>query len=534
MPRSAIVLPPEAPVNLRPYQQETVRAVVKGWADPGDGDPSRQLVVVPTGGGKTVIFAKLAEVKQGVGQKTLILAHREELIGQAVDKIRAATGIVAHVEKAERHAPRSASVVVASVQTLTRAARLESWGPDHFGLVVCDEAHHAISPSWRTVLSRFDGTADVVGVTATPDRGDKRTLAEYFTSLAYEVRLVDLIRDGYLCPITIRAVPVEIDIRQVKSVAGDFDAGQLGDALEPYLGQIARSVRQYARGRRTLAFLPLIATSRKFVDACRAEGITAEHVDGVDDERAGKLAAFEMSGWDILSNAMLLTEGYDDPGIDCVIVLRPTKSRALYAQMIGRGTRTHPLKNDLLILDFLWMHERHSIAGPSSLVASSPEEAEVMDSIVAKSREESGGGDEDAQDLLDLQGSAVSQREATLSKRLKEQAGKRGKFISADEWAAEHGRAGIADFQPTFAWEEKPISEAQARVLKRAHIDPETVRGHGHASQLIDAVLGDVSKQRCSAPQAALLRRMGHESPESATVGEFRKFMGRMKGMVKA
>lgn len=513
-------------MNLRPYQQEGFRAVVRGWSNPLDDTPSRQLIVIPTGGGKTIVFAKLAEAKAGMGQRSLILAHREELIGQAVAKIKSATGIEAWVEKAERHAPRSARVVVASVQTLTRAKRLETWAPDHFGLVVCDEAHHAISPSWRTVLARFDGTADVVGVTATPDRGDKRNLAEYFTSLAYEVRLVDLIKDGYLSPITIRSVPLEIDIRGVRSVAGDFDQEQLGETLEPYLSQIARAVKQYAAGRRVLAFLPLIATSRKFVEICLVEGLRAEHVDGIDEARKEKLAAFELGEWDVLSNTMLLTEGYDDPGIDCVLVLRPTKSRALYSQMIGRGTRPHPLKDNLLILDFLWMHERHSIARPASLVARDDEEAEVMQAV-AKEREESGGGD--GQDLLELQGTAVAQREASLRKQLAEQKGKSGKFISADEWAAEHDKLGIAEFQPTFAWEEKPVSEAQAKVLRRAHIDPATVRGRGHASQIIDAVFGEVSRQICSEPQKLLLRRLGHESPDTATVGEFRKFMGRVK-----
>lgn len=515
-------------MNLRPYQLETVRAVVRGWDERGDGDPSRQLVVVPTGGGKTVIFAKLAEIRAGMGQRTLVLAHREELIGQAVEKIRAATGIEAWVEKAERHAPRSARIVVASVQTLVRAARLNTWPEDHFGLVVCDEAHHAISASWRTVLSRFHHHADVVGVTATPDRGDKRTLAEYFTSLAYEVRLVDLIREGYLSPITLRAVPVEIDIRAVRSVAGDLDAEQLGDALEPYLGQIARAIRTYAPGRRTLAFLPLIETSKKFAAACRAEGLRAEHVDGVDDRRGEKLAAFEQADWDVLSNAMLLTEGYDDPGIDCVLVLRPTKSRALYAQMIGRGTRPHPLKDNLLILDFLWMHERHSIARPASLVAHNDDEADTMQAI-AREREDSAGGDGEAQDLLALQGEAVTQREEALKKKLRENAGRRGKYLSADEWAAEHGRLAIAEFEPVFEWETKPVSEMQAKVLRRAKIDPETVRGRGHASAIIDAVLGDVNRKIASPAQQALLRRLNHPSPETATVGEFRKFIARVK-----
>ena len=513
-------------MNLRPYQFATVDAVIRGWSESSNGTPSRQLVVVPTGGGKTVVFAKLAEAKQRLGQRTLVLAHREELIQQAVDKIRSATGIFASIEKAEQYAPRQAPVVVASVQTLMRDARASRWPENHFGLVVCDEAHHAISASWRKTLSRFDGHADVLGVTATPDRGDKRTLSEYFTSLAYEVRLVDLIRDGYLCPITIRAVPIEIDIRGVKSTAGDLDAEQLGDAIEPYLGQVARAIRQFATGRRTLAFLPLIATSKKFVEECRKEGLRAEHVDGYDPERPGKLDLFSACEWDVLSNAMLLTEGFDDPGIDCVVVLRPTRSRPLYAQMIGRGTRTHPLKDNLLILDPLWMHERHALAKPFSLVASSDDEADAMEQV-AKRDPESGGGEQ--LDLLELQGAATKQREEALKKRLQEQAGKRGKYIDADEWAANHDRLAIAEYEPTFAWEVKPMSEAQARVIKRAGIDPETVRGRGHASQIIDVILGSVSRQACSPAQQNLLRRMGHESPDTATVGEFRKFIARTK-----
>lgn len=512
-------------MNLRPYQQQVLKAVSKGWGEPGD-EPTRQLVVAPTGSGKTIMFAELARLKQGVGQRSLILAHREELIEQAVQKIHAATGIFAQVEKAERHASRHAQVVVASVQTLVRQARLETWPAEHFGLVVADEAHHAISDSWQTVLRRFHDVADVVGVTATPDRGDKRDLAGYFTSLAAEIRLVDLVKDGYLAPITLRAVPLEIDIRAVRSVAGDLDAEQLGDALEPYLSRIARAVKEYAPGRRTLAFLPLIATSKKFVEACRAEGIRAEHIDGYDEARSLKLGCFEACDYDLLSNAMLLTEGFDDPGIDCVTVLRPTKYRALYAQMIGRGTRTYPLKDNLLILDFLWMHERHSLARPATLVAGSEEEADAMTKIA----QEATGG-EGCQDLLELQGEAVTQREEALRKKLVESSGKRGKFVSADEWAAEHDRIALADYQPTFAWEEKPLSEKQARVLKRAGIDVATVRGAGHASQIIGVVLGDVARQSCTPAQRALLGRLGHESPDTATVGEFRKFMGRARGI---
>lgn len=503
--------------NLRPYQTEAIRAIDAGWAE-----ADRQLAVLPTGAGKTIIFSAIT--RQNLPKRTLILAHREELIEQAAAKLKASTGIHADIEKAERLASLSSTVVVASVQTLLQAKRRERWPANHFSLVICDEAHHSISVSWQTVLSYFHGHARVLGVTASPDRADKKELGAYYGRLAYEVRLVDLIRDGYLSKISVRAVPLEIDLRKVGSTAGDLDSGQLGEAIEPYLEKIADALIRYAPGRRTLAFLPLIATSKSFVEICRARGLRAEHVDGYDFERGPKLQAFEGFEYDVLSNAVLLTEGYDDPGIDCVLVLRPTRSRALYAQMIGRGTRPHPLKSDLLILDFLWMHERHSLSKPASLVASNDAESAVMTKLT---EEKAGGGE--VQDLLDLQEEAGSQRAESLRKQLTESAKKKAKFISADEWAATHDRLAIADYEPTFAWETKSVSEKQARVLKRAGIDVETVRGAGHASQLIGAVLGSVAIQACTPAQRTLLRRMGHESPDTATVGEFRKFMGRMK-----
>jgi type I site-specific restriction endonuclease len=192
--------------------------------------------------------------------------------------------------------------------------------------------------------------------------------------------------------------------------------------------------------------------------------------------------------------------------------------------MIGRGTRPYPLKSDLLILDFLWMHERHSLAKPASLVASSDVEASTMTRIA-----EGSGSKGEVQDLLDLQEEAGSQRSESLRRQLEASAKKKAKFITADEWCATHDRLALADFEPVFKWELKPVSEKQARVLKRAGIDVATVRGAGHASQIIGVVLGDVAIQPCTQAQRLLLQRMGHQSPNTATVGEFRKFMGRMK-----
>ena len=500
-------------MNLRPYQLQVVEAVKRGWAE-----FNRQLIAVPTGGGKTIIFAHLAAATPG---RTLILAHREELIEQAIDKIHAATGIRAHKEKAEAHASKDARVVVASVQTMIR--RLEDWPPDHFQLIVADEAHHAVSDSWQRVLSHFH--AKVLGVTATPDRADKRELGSYFENIAAEVALLDLIQDGYLSRITVKSVPIEIDLSAVKSTAGDLDASGLGHALEPYLSAIAAAIKEHASFRRVLAFLPLRATSHKFVDACRAVGLLAGHVDGESPDRAEILQRFRAWEFDVLSNAMLLTEGYDDPGIDCVVCLRPTRSRPLFAQMVGRGTRIDDCKDNLLLLDFLWLHERHSITRPAHLIATSESEADVITTLSQEAKP--GGGD--GQDLMDLATSAQSQREDRLRKALAEHRGKKTKVISAEEFALGHGALDVAEFEAVMQWERDKVTAKQAAVLTRAKIDMKTVRGKGHASKLIDLVFRNAKLQLASPSQQAFMRRMGHPSAETATAYEARKFFSSLK-----
>lgn len=502
-------------VNLRPYQAEAVEAVEAGWRDVG-----KQFIVIPTGGGKTIIFSHLAARRQP--ERTLILAHREELIEQAAAKLHAATGIIAEIEKADRHASRHAPVVVASVQTLTPKRLEKRWPKDHFGLVIADEAHHAISPSWQRVLNHFDEHADILGVTATPDRGDKRELGTYFERLAHQVGLVDLIRQGYLAPIATRSIPLRIDLSGVKQTAGDLDAAQTGAALEPFLPQIASAIREHASGRRTLVFLPLIETSKKFRDACVAAGLRAEHVDGYSEERADILRRFAAWKFQVLCNAMLLTEGFDDPGIECVVVLRATKSRPLYAQMIGRGTRVDDLKDDLLLLDFLWMHERHSITRPAHLVADSAEVADAMTKVAA----EQSGGDGEGVDLMELAGSAAVQREASLARELAAKANRRAELISAEEFATRHNAAGVATYLATADWERGPITPKQQKALRRAGLDVATVENRGHAKRILDVVFANDSLSICSTAQRQLLRRFGHPHADHASLAEFRSFMG--------
>jgi superfamily II DNA or RNA helicase len=247
-------------MQLRGYQENAVASILAGFKE-----FDKQLAVMPTGAGKTIVFSKLAEAMQP--RRSLILAHREELIEQAVDKIAKSTGIFAQVEKAEQRASLMAPVVVASIQTLMGEQRRARWPQDHFSLVVVDEAHHALADSYQKALQHFN--AKVLGVTATPDRGDKRNLGQYFENVAFEITMFDLIKQGYLSPVKVKALPVEIDLKNVKSVAGDYSAEDLGTALTPYLRSIAKALRDHAAFRKCLVFLPLIATSRRTVGGTR-------------------------------------------------------------------------------------------------------------------------------------------------------------------------------------------------------------------------------------------------------------------------
>jgi superfamily II DNA or RNA helicase len=498
-----------------PHQSAAIEAVQKAWEQ-----FKRVLLVVPTGGGKTIIFSWLAHEEPG---KVLILAHREELIDQAIDKLHKATGINADKEKSSDWASLDSRVVVASVQTL-RGERLKRWAQDHFDLIIVDEAHHVLAQSYLSILNHF-ASARVLGVTATPDRGDKRNLGEVFEHVAYEIGLFDLIDDGYLAPITLKSLPLKIDLSQVSVSKGDFDEGELDCALSPYLSEIARQIAQVAAFRRVLAFLPLRATSHKFVDACRAAGLSARHVDGESQDRAEILSDFRDYKFDVLSNAMLLTEGYDDPGIDCLCVLRPTKSRSLFCQMIGRGTRTAQAKSNLLLLDPLWLHNKHDICRPAHLIAASKEEA---DSITEMAQTK-GGESQEELDLQELATDAAKVREENLRRKLEEHKSKKAKVLTAEEFALQHNALDVAEYEPSMKWERDSVTEAQAKMLKRFRIDAATVRGKGHASKLISLIMREQRVVLASPKQQAMMRRLGAENWQSATAQEARKFFQQLR-----
>lgn len=464
--------------ELRPYQQQARDRIHAEW----DAGHTRTLLVLPTGTGKTIVFASVAADQVRAGDRVLILAHRGELLEQAADKLQRSTGLVSAVEKAESTCLDSwFRVVVGSVQTLQRTARLERFPQDYFGTIIIDEAHHAITDGYRRILDYFSG-AKVLGVTATPDRGDMRNLGEVFDSLAFEYKLTDAIKEGYLCKIMAQTIPLQLDITSVTMSGGDYAVGDLGTALDPYLEQIAAEMARRCKSRKTVVFLPLIKTSQKFRDLLNTYGFRAAEVNGQSDDRRQVLADFDAGKYNVLCNSMLLTEGWDCPSVDCVVVLRPTKVRSLYSQMVGRGTRLSPGKTDLLLLDFLWMTDKHELCRPADLVCEDRAVARQMTETLAET-----GCPEDIEEAAaQASEDVVAQREEALAKQLEEQRRKKAKLVDPLQYEMSIQAEDLAGYVPAFGWEAGPPSEQQTAALEKLGILPDTVESAGKAALLLD------------------------------------------------
>ena len=466
-------------MELRTYQEEARQAVEREW-DKGVG---RTLLVLPTGCGKTIVFAKITEDRVRSGDRVLILAHRGELLEQAADKIKKATGLGCAVEKAGESCLGSwYRVVVGSVQTLMREKRLRQFPSGYFGTIIIDEAHHSISDSYQNVL-RYFPDAKVLGVTATPDRGDMKNLGEVFGSLAYEYTLPRAIKEGSLSPIKALTIPLKLDISQVGIQSGDLKAGDIATALDPYLEQIADEMGRHCKGRKTVVFLPLVKTSQKFRDILCGKGFRAAEVHGESRDRAQILEGFDKGDYDVLCNSMLLTEGWDCPSVDCIVVLRPTKVRSLYSQMVGRGTRLHPGKDHLLLLDFLWHTERHELCHPADLICTSKDVAQAM----TKALEEAAGCPVDIEEAEKAASQdVVAQREEALAKQLAEMKDRKKRLVDPLQFEMSIQAEDLSGYVPSFGWEMAPLSDKQLKALEKSGIDPEAVENAGKAAKLLE------------------------------------------------
>lgn len=516
-PAAPVVEAPPAPVKaglvLRPYQVEAVQRI-----DAEHVENRSTLLVMATGTGKTAVFSSV--ISRTVG-RSLVLAHRDELITQAAHRLRQDTGRVVAVEKAEEYARPEAEVVVASVQSLTRETRLKRFTPEEFAMIVVDEAHHAVADSYRKILSYFTGK--VLGVTATPDRQDRLAMGEIFDSVAFVYDIADAIKDGFLCPIRVCPVLVDsVDLDGVKVVAGDLNQGDLDEKMggEKALHAVAKPCIELAEGRRTIVFTTGVATAHNLADVFN--GYRADCAKAVDGEmdldvRRQVLQEHQNGRYQFLINVGIATEGYDDPEISCIAMARPTKSRALYTQMAGRGTRIFPGKADLLVLDFTPNSGRHKLVCGLDILAGKYPDA-VVDRAKKIAKQTPGM----------LAADALAQAENQIAEEARRAlAAKRATVGFRVTTVNPFDLFDIPDAGNTWGdqFGSKPPTEKQRQYLESKKIPvPETKR---EASRLIGYLRTRQENNLCTYGQARVLAKKGYDT-DRITFDEARQLMDAM------
>ena len=369
---------PAGRLELRDYQTDCLQAIKTRF----DEGITRQLVALPTGSGKTVVFAHLPQaLGLGRDERMLVLAHREELIEQAAGKLRAANpGASVGIEMAQRRAEPDNRIVVASVQSLVN--RLDRHGSATYRVVICDEAHHAPAPTYRRIFEHFgfandDGERLLVGFTATTKRGDGVGLWNVFEKITYQKSLREMIDAHWLVDIAGYRIETRADISGVQSRAGDFAAGQLSRAVNTKARNelVVHTYRELAPGRKALTFTVDVQHAEDLSAEFQKQGVNARAVSGKmkKADRRAIVGSYRRGDIDVLCNCALLTEGFDDPKTAAVLMARPTRSSLLYMQMLGRGTRTAPGKKELLLLDFVDSTKRHSAVSLPDLFGLNPQ-----------------------------------------------------------------------------------------------------------------------------------------------------------------
>jgi superfamily II DNA or RNA helicase len=508
-------------VKLRNYQENALEAIGEQLAS-----VQSTLVVMPTGGGKTVVFAHA--IDRFSKKRTLVLAHRVELIRQAAGKIEAVTGetpdIEMGAERADLHMFRRTRVVVASKDTL-RPDRLKKFDPDDFDLIVSDEAHHSVGSSYRHIYNYFKD-AKHIGVTATPDRTDEAALGQVFDSVAYVYEIVDAINDGWLVPISSQMVQVtDLDFSKVKSTAGDLNQKQLAELMEheKIAHGVAHPTVEIAKWRKTLVFAASVKAAEMIAEIInRHKPNSARCVFGHThpDERSIIFSDYKAGKFQFLVNVGVATEGWDEPTVEMIAIARPTESRALYAQMCGRGTRPVPgivdecadtpedrraaiaksRKPGCLIVDFEGNCGRHKLITTANILGGNYTDEAIV--LAERKIRESQGAMPVAQALAVAQADLTREREIARRQRL---------VGTATYQTKEVDPFSVFDLAPKREreWDRgKAPSQAQIDYLNKNGVNTDGLT-KSKASQIIGEIIERRKKGKCSYKQAKVLRKHG-------------------------
>ncbi|MEI8352151.1 MAG: DEAD/DEAH box helicase [bacterium] len=524
-------------MKLRSYQIEAVRTIEAEWKD-----HRSTLLVLPTGSGKTTVFSEI--IRRAFPRRALVLAHREELVFQARDRIAAMTGWRVDVEMGEARAEMACMfggprVVVSTIQTQASGGdgggRMNRFDPRLFGVVVVDEGHHGTSSSYRRVLDWYKTNPDlrILGVTATPDRADEEALGQVYDTVAFDYEIEDAIKDGWLVPVTQQMVHVEgLDFSGCRTTAGDLNGADLAKVMEyeENLHRVVSPAIEIAGNRRTLVFCSSVDHAERMCEMFnRHRPGAAAWVCGKTprDDRRRILTDFSTGRVQIVCNCGVLTEGFDNPAVEVVIMARPTKSRSLYAQMAGRATRpaddiAHALndhespearralieasrKPSCLIVDFVGNSGRHKLMTSVDILG-----GRVSEEARATAMKKLGDGKpmrvdvalseaEEERKALELKVRAQeAARRAALTARAKFSTQTISPFdVFAVEPVAERG------------WDRgKRLSDAQAAILRKQGIEPDDMP-YGQARQILNELFRRWDAGMCSFGQAKILRKRG-------------------------
>ena len=480
----------------------------------------------------------------------MVLAHRQELIWQAKEKIQRVTGLSVDVEmgefKADNNAGlfhRKSAVVVSTIQTHIAggdgSGRIGKFDPMEFGLLIIDEAHHATSPSYRRILEYYltNPKLLVLGVTATPDRQDEEALGQIFSTVGYDYELLDAIRDGWLVPIDQQMVNVDsLDFSKVRTTAGDLNGADLAAVMESEknLHGIASSTIDIIGSKRGIGFAASVNHARVLSEIFNRHraGMSAFVYAGTDKEERNKIVRdFTQGKIQWLWNCGVFTEGFDVAGVEVISMGRPTKSRALYAQMIGRATRPHESishtlnecpnipalrrgkiarseKKSCLIIDFVGNSGKHKLMSSADVLGGNLSERVLQQATMMMRK---AGKPVRTDDVL-------AEEEERERKRLEAEARKAKLTATATYKMQAIDPFAVLDVRPVASrgWDDgKTLTEKQRGILKKAGYDPDKME-YVRARQLVGIIVDRWVNHKCSIKQAATLEKFGYDKKEAS------------------
>lgn len=520
--------------TLRAYQEEAVSGIFRAWED-----FDSTLLVMATGTGKTEVFSEV--IKRSHPKRAMVLAHRNELIWQAVRRIEG-LGLDCSVEMADLQADTNiwnrTPVVVSTIQTQIAGnkgnGRMAFFQPEDFGLVIVDEAHHATSPTWRKTLKYYQQNPElkILGVTATPDRADEEALGQVFQSVAYDYEILDAINDGYLVPIDQQMVFIEhLDFSAIRTTAGDLNSGDLAAVMEAEKnlhGIVSASVKIIGE-RSAVVFAVTVKQAEMMAEIFnRHRAGMAGWVCGKtpSDQRKMLLKDFDEKRVQVIVNVGVLTEGWDSPGCEVIIQARPTKSRCLYSQMVGRATRPLPglvdglstaaerqaaiaqsAKPAMLVVDFVGNAGRHKLVTTADILG-----GKVSEDAIERAKAKANGRPIRMDQALQ---EAERELQREIEARKKREAARRAKLVGHASYSSRYiDPFRVLQLEPQRArgWDKgKALSEKQRSFLLRQGVNPEGMP-YGQAQQVINEFFRRWDAGLATVKQCALLQRHGYDT----------------------